>query len=45
MTQASRNSRISGFHRKSPQERLKIVADFAGLDSGDNREPGQYREP
>jgi hydroxymethylglutaryl-CoA reductase len=33
MTQASRNSRISGFHRKSPQERLKIVADFAGLDS------------
>jgi hydroxymethylglutaryl-CoA reductase len=32
MTQASRNSRISGFHRKSPQERLKIVADFAGLD-------------
>ena len=32
MTQAGRNSRISGFHRKSPQERLKIVADFAGLD-------------
>jgi len=32
MIQASRNSRISGFHRKSLQERLKIVADFAGLD-------------
>ena len=32
MTQAGRNSRISGFHRKSPQERLKIVANFAGLD-------------
>lgn len=32
MSHSTRNSRISGFHRKSPQERLRIVADFAGLD-------------
>ncbi|ALG75198.1 3-hydroxy-3-methylglutaryl-CoA reductase [Azospirillum thiophilum] len=29
----ARNSRISGFHKKSPAERLAIVADFAGLDA------------
>lgn len=33
LSNAHRNSRISGFHRKSPQERLRIVAEFAGLDS------------
>lgn len=29
---ANRSSRIAGFHRKSPQERLDLVAAFAGLD-------------
>lgn len=29
---ANRSSRIAGFHRKSPQERLDLVASFAGLD-------------
>ncbi|PWC45795.1 hydroxymethylglutaryl-CoA reductase, degradative [Azospirillum sp. TSO22-1] len=29
----SRSSRIPGFHRKPPRERLQIVADFAGLDA------------
>lgn len=29
---ANRSSRIGGFHRKSPQERLDLVAAFAGLD-------------
>ncbi len=33
MTPASRSSRIPGFHRKSPRERLEIVAAFAGLDA------------
>lgn len=33
MSHAHRNARIPGFHRKSPQERLRIVAEFAGLDS------------
>jgi len=28
----NRSSRIGGFHRKSPQERLDLVAAFAGLD-------------
>jgi hydroxymethylglutaryl-CoA reductase len=28
----NRSSRIAGFHRKSPQERLDLVAAFAGLD-------------
>lgn len=28
----NRSSRIGGFHRRSPQERLALVADFAGLD-------------
>ncbi len=32
MSHSTRNSRISGFHRKSPRERLEIVAAFAGLD-------------
>lgn len=27
-----KSSRISGFHKKSPQERLDLVAAFAGLD-------------
>lgn len=30
---ANRSSRIAGFHRKSPQERLDLVAAFAGLES------------
>ncbi|MFT6670210.1 MAG: hydroxymethylglutaryl-CoA reductase [Afipia broomeae] len=30
---ANRGSRIAGFHRKSPQERLDLVASFAGLDA------------
>lgn len=30
---ANRSSRIAGFHRKSPQERLDLVASFAGLDA------------
>jgi hydroxymethylglutaryl-CoA reductase len=30
---ANRTSRIAGFHRKSPQERLDLVAAFAGLDT------------
>ena len=30
---ANRSSRIAGFHRKSPQERLDLVAAFAGLDA------------
>jgi hydroxymethylglutaryl-CoA reductase len=30
---ANRSSRIAGFHRKSPQERLELVAAFAGLDA------------
>lgn len=29
---ANRSSRIAGFHRKPPQERLDLVAAFAGLD-------------
>lgn len=29
---ANRSSRIAGFHRKSPQERLDLVAAFAGLE-------------
>jgi hydroxymethylglutaryl-CoA reductase len=28
----NRSSRIKGFHRKSPQERLDLVAAFASLD-------------
>jgi hydroxymethylglutaryl-CoA reductase len=34
MAESERGSRISGFHRKSPEERLRIVAEFAGLDAG-----------
>lgn len=30
---AKRSSRIAGFHRKSPRERLDLVAAFAGLDA------------
>ncbi len=30
---ANRTSRIAGFHRKSPRERLDLVAAFAGLDA------------
>jgi len=30
---ANRSSRIAGFHRKSPQERLDLAAAFAGLDA------------
>lgn len=33
MTDTTRSSRISGFHKKSPAERLGIVSDFAGLDA------------
>lgn len=33
MTDTTRSSRIPGFHRKSPAERLAIVSDFAGLDA------------
>ncbi|MBP2302711.1 hydroxymethylglutaryl-CoA reductase, degradative [Azospirillum picis] len=33
MTNPDRSSRISGFHKKPPAERLAIVADFAGLDA------------
>jgi hydroxymethylglutaryl-CoA reductase len=29
----NRSSRIAGFHRKSPRERLDLVAAFAGLDA------------
>lgn len=29
---ATRSSRIAGFHKKSPRERLALVAAFAGLD-------------
>lgn len=31
---ANRSARIAGFHRKSPRERLDLVAAFAGLDAG-----------
>ena len=34
---ANRSSRIAGFHRKSPQERLDLVAAFAGLDAETSR--------
>jgi hydroxymethylglutaryl-CoA reductase len=30
---ANRSSRIAGFHRKPPRERLDLVAAFAGLDA------------
>lgn len=30
----NRSSRIAGFHKKSPRERLDLVAAFAGLDEG-----------
>jgi hydroxymethylglutaryl-CoA reductase len=30
---ANRSARIAGFHRKTPQERLDLVAAFAGLDA------------
>ena len=33
----NRSSRIGGFHRRSPQERLALVADFAGLDEKTSR--------
>lgn len=33
MSNTPRNSRISGFHRMSPQERRDTVAAFAGLDA------------
>lgn len=33
MLSNARNSRISGFHRMSPRERLETVAAFAGLDA------------
>lgn len=33
MTDTTRSSRISGFHKKSPAERLALVSDFAGLDA------------
>lgn len=33
----NRSSRIGGFHRKSPQERLELVAAFAGLDDETSR--------
>ncbi|WP_431862621.1 hydroxymethylglutaryl-CoA reductase, degradative [Azospirillum sp.] len=33
MSHSRRSSRIPGFHRKPPRERLQIVADFAGLDA------------
>ncbi|WP_207484204.1 hydroxymethylglutaryl-CoA reductase, degradative [Arenibaculum pallidiluteum] len=32
MTDRTKTSRIPGFHKKSPKERLDLVADFAGLD-------------
>ena len=28
------SSRISGFHKMSPEERLSLVESFAGLDPG-----------
>ncbi|MFG1346988.1 hydroxymethylglutaryl-CoA reductase, degradative [Xanthobacter autotrophicus DSM 431] len=31
---SNRSSRIAGFHKKSPRERLDLVAAFAGLDAG-----------
>jgi hydroxymethylglutaryl-CoA reductase len=34
---SNRSSRIGGFHRKSPQERLDLVAGFAGLDDATMR--------
>lgn len=33
----NRSSRIGGFHRKTPQERLDLVAAFAGLDVATTR--------
>lgn len=33
MTDTTRSSRIPGFHKKSPAERLALVSDFAGLDA------------
>jgi hydroxymethylglutaryl-CoA reductase len=33
MTDTTRSSRIPGFHKKSPAERLAIVSGFAGLDA------------
>ncbi|RIK98394.1 MAG: hydroxymethylglutaryl-CoA reductase, degradative [Proteobacteria bacterium] len=32
---ANRSSRIAGFHRRSPAERLDLVAAFAGLDDAE----------
>ncbi|WP_029010162.1 hydroxymethylglutaryl-CoA reductase, degradative [Azospirillum halopraeferens] len=32
MTTEAKTSRVSGFHKKTPRERLDFVADFAGLD-------------
>lgn len=32
MTNQTKSSRISGFHKKAPRERLDFVAEFAGLD-------------
>ncbi|HYH40260.1 MAG TPA: hydroxymethylglutaryl-CoA reductase, degradative [Azospirillum sp.] len=33
MSHSRRSSRIPGFHRQPPQERLRLVAEFAGLDA------------
>jgi hypothetical protein len=33
----NRSSRIAGFHRKSPTERLDLIAAFAGLDEATAR--------
>ncbi len=33
----NRSSRIGGFHRQSPQQRLDLVAAFAGLDNATTR--------
>ncbi|MGQ9366128.1 hydroxymethylglutaryl-CoA reductase, degradative [Azospirillum sp. ST 5-10] len=33
MTTQAKTSRVSGFHKKSPRERLDFVAAFAGLDA------------
>lgn len=35
MTESVKTSRISGFHKKTPRERLDLVARFAGLDEAE----------
>lgn len=38
----SKTSAIEGFHKKSADERLKLVSDFAGLSDDESKQIGQY---